>query len=107
MGISPPLQGTQRQAVTTLPYMRNTLVFLVPKRPFWEADGLSPSMWTNGLVGTVMAQRFGDDPDEVTGLVVNARGWVADRLDRLGPADAQAAVIGEIERLRPAAKGAN
>ena len=104
--ISPPLQGMQRQAVTTLAYMRNTLVFLVPKRPFWEADELSPSMWTNGRLGVVAAQRFGDDPNEVTGLVVNTRGWVADRLDRLGPAEAQAQVIREIERLRPAAKGA-
>ena len=106
ISIAPRLQGLQRQAVTTLAYMRNTLIFLVPKRPFWEVDGLSPSMWTDGLLGAVMAQRFGDDPAEVTGLVVNARGWAADRLDRLGPAEAQAAVIREIERLRPAAKGA-
>jgi len=106
MQISPPLKDTQREAVSTLSYMRNTLVFLVPKKPFWEADGLSPAMWTNGPLGVVMAQRFGDDPNTVTGLVVNARGWVADRLDRMGPADAQAWVIREIERLRPAAKGA-
>ncbi len=106
LNISPALQGVQREAVSTLPYMRNTLIFLVPKRPFWEADKLSPTMWTNGILGTVMAQRFGNDPDEVTGLVVNARGWRADRLDRLGPAAAQAAAISEIERLRPAAKGA-
>ncbi len=106
MGISPPLSGVQRQAVTTLSYMRNTLVFLVPKRPFWEADERSPTMWTNGRLGVVAAQRFGEDPAEVTGLVVNARGWVADQLDRLGPAAAQAQVIREIEQLRPAAKGA-
>ena len=106
MAVSPPLEGLQRQAVGTLEYMRNTLVFLVPRRPFWEEDGLSPSMWTNGRLGVVAAQRFGEDPAEVTGLVVNARGWVADRLDRLGPADAQALAIREIERLRPAAKGA-
>lgn len=102
----PALAGTQREAVRTLPYMRNTLVFLVPKRPYWESDGLSPSMWTDGALGSVSAQRFGDDPSEVTGLVVNTRGWVADRLDRLGPAGAQEFVIREIERLRPAAKGA-
>lgn len=106
MAISPPLEGVQRRAVSTLAYMRNTLVFLVPKRPFWEEDGLSPSMWTNGRLGVVAAQRFGDDPAEVTGLVVNTRGWVADQLDRLGPGEAQASVIREIERLRPAAKGA-
>lgn len=102
----PALQNIQREAVRSLNYMRNTLVFLVPKRPFWETDGLSPTMWTNGELGTVMAQRFGDDPKEVTGLVVNTRGWVADRLDRMGPQAAQAFVIREIERLRPAAKGA-
>jgi monoamine oxidase len=106
MHISPSLKDTQREAVSTLAYMRNTLVFLVPKKPFWEADGLSPTMWTNGPLGVVMAQRFADDPNKVTGLVVNARGWVADRLDRMGPVDAQAWVIREIERLRPAAKGA-
>ncbi|MDE0413975.1 MAG: FAD-dependent oxidoreductase [Gammaproteobacteria bacterium] len=106
MAISPPLEGIQRQAVGTLAYMRNTLVFLVPTRPFWEEDGLSPSMWTNGRLGMVAAQRFGEDPEEVTGLVVNTRGWVADQLDRLGPADALSWVIREIERLRPAARGA-
>lgn len=106
ISMRPALQGLQRQAVRTLSYMRNTLVFLVPKRPFWETDGLSPAMWTDGPLGSVMAQRFGDDPKEVTGLVVNTRGWVADRLDRLGPQGAQDFVIREIERLRPAARGA-
>lgn len=105
ISMQPALKGSQRQAVRTLNYMRNTLVFLVPRKPFWESDEMSPSMWTDGNLGAVMAQRFGDDPDEVTGLVVNTRGWVADRLDRLGPEDAQAFAIREIERLRPAAKG--
>ncbi|MFK7958642.1 MAG: flavin monoamine oxidase family protein [Lysobacterales bacterium] len=103
--IRPGIVGAQRQAIRTIAYMRNTLIFLVPKKPFWEEDGISPSMWTNGLLGTVMAQKFADDPSEVTGLVVNARGWGADRLDRMGPVDAPAAAIREIERLRPAAKG--
>ena len=106
INIQPALEGIQRQAVRTLPYMRNTLIFLVPKRPYWEADNLSPTMWTNGMLGTVIGQRFGDDPDEVTGIVVNARGWAADRLDRLGAEAAQAFAIREIERVRPAAKGA-
>ena len=106
IAISPALQGIQSQAVATLAYMRNTLIFLIPKRPFWEADELSPSMWGNALFGALMAQRFGSDPKEVTGLVVNARGWAADRLDRLGPVDAPTAVIQEIESIRPAAKGA-
>ena len=105
ISIWPRIEGPQRQLIRGLRYMRNTLIFLVPRRPFWEQDGLSPSMWTDGLIGSVTAQRFGDDPAEVTGLVVNARGWTADYLDRLGAAEAGATVIREIERLRPAAKG--
>ncbi|MEM7705059.1 MAG: FAD-dependent oxidoreductase [Pseudomonadota bacterium] len=103
--LTPALEGEQRRAVRTLSYMRNTLVFLQPRKSFWEADELSPSMWTNGGLGSVMAQRFGDDPAEVTGLVVNTRGWVADRLDRMGSKAAQDFAVAEIERLRPAAKG--
>lgn len=103
--VTPAFSGLQRRAVKTLAYMRNTLVFLVPKRPFWEADELSPSLWTDGVAGWVMAQRFGDDPGEVTGLVANTRGFGADVLDRIGPEGAGKRVIAEIEALRPAAKG--
>lgn len=104
--VLPGLTGAQREAVRSLRYMRNTLVFLVPTKAFWEADGLSPSMWTDGIAGVIAARKFADDPDEITGLVVNARGWSADYLDRLGAPEAGAAVIQEIERLRPAARGA-
>ncbi len=103
--IRPALGGVQRRAVTSLAYMRNSLAFLVPTKPYWEEDGLSPTMWTNGRLGVVSGQRFGDDPDEVTGIVVNARGWAADRLDRMGAEGAQEFAIREIERLRPAARG--
>ncbi|MFK8014478.1 MAG: hypothetical protein AB8G17_03400 [Gammaproteobacteria bacterium] len=51
------------------------------------------------------AQKFGHDPNEVTGFNVSVRGWKADRLDRLNPQVAAAMVIREIERVRPAAKG--
>jgi monoamine oxidase len=104
--LEPALPGAQDIALKTLPYMINTLVFMVAKRPFWEADGLSPSMFTDGLCGTVVAQRFGNDPREVTGLVANPRGLTGAWLDRLPPAEAQALVVAEIERLRPAARGA-
>jgi len=104
--ILPRVDGAQARLFRSLRYMRNSLMFLVPREPFWEKDGLAPSMWTDGIAGVVTAQRFGDDPQEVTGIVVNARGWTADQLDRLGTKNAAAAVISEIERLRPAAKGA-
>lgn len=102
----PPLPALQDAAVNTLPYMSNTLVFFVPRRKFWEDDGLSPSMWTDGLAGNVMAERRGKDEDEVTAIIANPRGRAAAWIDRLPPADAIRLVKQEIERLRPAAKGA-
>ena len=104
--IEPGLQGPQDVAVKTLPYMVNTLVFMVPTRRFWESDGLAPAMWTDGLFGTLVPQQFGSDPKEVTGFVANPRGIAGAWLDRLPPEEAKARVLAEIERLRPAAKGA-
>jgi monoamine oxidase len=102
----PPLPPLQDEAVNTVPYMANTLVFFVPRRPFWKDDGLSPSMWTDGPIGSLMAQYYAEDDKEVTAIVANPRGRAAMWLDRLPPEDAVRLVQREIERLRPAAKGA-
>lgn len=103
--ISPVLTGRQAEAVRGLRYQRITLVFLTAQQPFWDEDGLSPSMWTDGPAQWVLAQHFGATDVEVTGLTVNARGNAAAALDRLGPDAAGRQVVAAIERIRPAAKG--
>jgi len=102
----PILAGPQAEAVGTLPYMVNTLFFFVPKRRYWEQDGLSPMMWTDGPAGVVVAERFGRSEDEVTTIIANPRGTVAAALDRLPPQEAIRIVREAIEGLRPAARGA-
>jgi monoamine oxidase len=106
MRFDPLLAGPQAEAVSTLPYMINTLFFFVPKRRYWEDDGLSPMMWTDGPAGVVVAERFGKTDDEVTSIIANPRGHVAAALDRLPPQEAIAIVRRAIEALRPAARGA-
>lgn len=103
--IEPVLKGLHAEAVHMLPYMKNTLLFLRAKEPYWKKDGLSPSMWTNGFLGTVSGQRFGETDEEVTCLVVNPRGDRGAFLDRLPREEAIRRVIAEIESIRPAAKG--
>jgi monoamine oxidase len=103
---APGLPERQYRAVALVPYMVNSLAVLVPTRRYWEADGASPSMWTDGLAGIVSAQRLGSSPDEITCFLANPRGSVAAQVDRLGPEGAQRAIVAEIERLRPAARGA-
>jgi monoamine oxidase len=103
--IHPAPPPVQAKAIATLGYIPITQFHLVPKRPFWEDDGLSPTMWTNGITGMILAQRFGKDPAEVTSLTVWARGLNAEYVDRMGPQEAGRAILEEIGRMRPAAKG--
>ena len=103
--VSPVLIGAQRMAVQTLPFMKITMVVIEAKSPYWEKDGLNPSMWTDGPIGTLTALRYGESDDEVTALTAWARGNPADYLDRLGPKATKERVVREIEAIRPAAKG--
>ena len=103
--VLPALSGAQARAVQTLKYQPISIAFLTATQPFWDEDGLAPGMWSDGKLGTVMPQRFGTSPEEITGFMVQVRGTMAHYFDRMGSAGALAAIVAEIERLRPAAAG--
>jgi monoamine oxidase len=103
--IEPGLSGAQARAVQTLAYQPISMAFLTVKSPFWEVDKLSPSMWTDGVAGWILAQRFGATEDDVSGIIVEARGALANYWDRLGADEATRRIIAEIEAIRPAARG--
>ncbi|MFM7396368.1 MAG: flavin monoamine oxidase family protein [Gammaproteobacteria bacterium] len=105
VAIDPLPDPLQYKAIQSLGYIPITQYHLIAKRPFWLNDGLSPSMWTDGPLGMVLAQKFGKMDDEVTSLTVWARGLNAQYLDRLGPEESSRVIIAEFEKLRPAAKG--
>jgi len=96
----------QQRAILTLGAKPITQFHLLPTRAFWEADGLSPAFWSDGLAGSVLANRDGVEGGPVTTLTVWCSARNARYLDRFSPADAARLVIADIERLRPAAKGA-
>jgi monoamine oxidase len=102
----PGLSGAQAQAVASIPYQPFANAFLTVQRPFWQDDGISPNMWTDGPLGTVFPQYFGASDSEVTGLLVQGRGELAKSWDRMGPQKALATIVETLETLRPAAKGA-
>ena len=102
----PLLAGVQQRAVATLPHQMITQVALRSKRPFWEQDGLPPTMWTDSRIGRVFAIYGGATDDEVSSLLVTAYGFKSAWLDQLGQEAAGRYVVAEMERIRPAAKGA-
>ena len=101
---APP--AMQARGIATLQYNRVLQVHFVPTRKFWEADGLPASMRTDTLAGRFMALRYGADGKEVTSCLAFVNGFAADRLDRLAPEDAIAAVLADLARARPSTKGA-
>jgi len=103
--IDPPMQGPQAEAVNELPHQAITQVYLAPKRPFWEDDGFSPSLYTDSLAGMVTAVRSGTAPEKISHLSAWVIGPNAERLSGLSETEAGDAVIGAIEALRPAATG--
>lgn len=105
VAIEPGLTGAQAQAVAQLGYQPISMVFVTADTPFWEEDGLAPGMWTDGLLGNVIPQRYGEDAQQVTGFIAQARATLAQYWDRMGAETAKAMVVSRIEALRPAAKG--
>lgn len=103
--VMPGLVGSQARAVASLPYQPLSIAILTAREPFWDADGLSPSMWTDGVLGTVTPQRYGASDDEVSCLMIQARGQMAGVWDRMGPEQALAMIVAKFEQLRPAARG--
>ncbi len=102
----PVLPGHQARAIGTAPYMQISQVFFNVVRKFWEEDGLNPNVWSDGVSGHLMAQRFGDNDDEITNFVCYLRGNKAAYMDRLGPEVAQELILDELARSRPSTKGA-
>jgi monoamine oxidase len=104
--LEPGVTGVQARAIRSLPHQAIHQVALHCSRPFWDADGMEPSMWTDSHLGRVSAIYHGATADEVSSLVVSSFGAAANHLDRLGSEGAARYVVAEIERVRPAAKGA-
>jgi monoamine oxidase len=102
----PGLAGPQAEAVAAIPYQPLTNIFLTVQRPFWQEDGISPAMWTDSDMGTVFPQYFGAADGDVTGLLVQGRGDLAQRWDRMGAEAAMALVTQTLATLRPASRGA-
>ena len=103
--VEPALPDVQAQAVKTLPHQKIYQTALHAARPFWEQDGLAPSMWTDAPLGRVSAIYRGATDDEVSSLLVTSYGHGATYLDSLGRDGVERYVVAQIEQMRPAAKG--
>ena len=108
--VDPIFKGVQGRAVQTIGVQQVTQTHIVPTAPFWEEDGIAPSMFTDSIAGNVIAFYSGPpfptkENPELSSIVAWHRGFTARQLDQLPVADAKRAVVKAIEDIRPAAKG--
>ena len=104
--ISPSVQGPQAEAINNLRSQKINMLHVVPKAPFWENDGMSPNLYTNGLSGMMIANRHVNTPDQVDSFTIWLRGPIAEKLDRMNQQEARLSVIKSIEEIRPSTKNA-
>jgi monoamine oxidase len=101
--IDPPLQGVQAEAVRQMPYGNQSQVWLRVKAPYWEADGIEASMFTDGPFSLIRQQIEYDGKRELISALSFGRKSVA--VDALSPADRGRLAISTIEQVRPSTRG--
>lgn len=100
IAFSPALPPAQGRWVRTMPYTAITQVYLRPRTPFWELDGLPPSCWTDTAIERVFAIR--DASTRIVSLVAWIDGRSARALDAQGERTTAETVVRTMARIRPA-----
>lgn len=103
ISIEPELPDLQRKAVNEIPYLPATVFYFTSSEPFWEEDGLPPTMWTNSAIERVFALASTDKPVAVFWGLINGNNALA--FDKLSGTDQENLIITEMERIRPACRG--
>jgi monoamine oxidase len=87
-----------------MPYANTARMFLTVDRPFWLDDGLPPSFTTDGPMGMFWAIDNHRGTGAHRAMIVMV-GNVAQQIAAAGPGRAQAFLLDELARLRPASRG--
>lgn len=93
----------QRTAWSRHRYNQLIQVFFKLKSPFWEKDGLPPTLWTDGPMEIVIHSPSPVEPMGVLYAYINGQG--TEPLNRMSPEAMGRSMVDELVRLRPAAAG--
>ena len=102
MDIVPALPPTQDAAVQETPYDDHVEVYFDVLEPFWEVDGLPPSLWTDSELGLVLHLA---DADTNGCLWLAIAGPASRGIRGLDDATIMARIGAELERVRPSTAG--
>lgn len=101
----PRLPARHAEAVRQLAYGRVTQLHLEVQRPFWEEEGVTPFLWSDGPLERI----FPNDEQgrgRAESLTVWTNGAGTARWDALAEADLQRRLDDELVRIFPSSRGA-
>lgn len=101
--IDPPLPALQQQAINEIPYLPATAFYFTSSEPYWQSDGLPPTMWTNSVIERVFALASADTSVAIFWGLINGNNALA--FDKLSRADQEQTILSEMARIRPACTG--
>jgi len=95
------LASAAARMIAALPYTRASFAYISASEPFWDADGLPATLWSDDpLIGRVFV--LGSAPPM---LKLWTTGVGADLLDRLPPEEAKRMIVARIAAMRPSSQG--
>lgn len=94
----------QREAWKAMGYIQLIQVFFKIHKPYWEQDGLSPSVWQDGPLERVFHFPSSTDPAGILAAFINGKG--VERFRSMSPQAIGEFALKELIRIRPAMAGA-
>lgn len=94
----------QRAAWQAIRYVNLVQVFIGVDSPFWEKDGLPPSLWTDGPIEQMFYIPSRTAANGLLLAYINGAG--TDVLNKMGAQDTGKFVVSHMQRIRPASVGA-
>ena len=101
----PGLPDRHAEAVQQLAYAQVTQFHLEVVKPFWEAEGVSPYLWSDGPIERIFPQdEQGNGKAESLTVWINGAGTAS--WDALNDTDARERLTKELARIYPSSHGA-
>lgn len=101
--IEPELPELQQRAIDEIPYLPSTVFYFTSSEPFWEQDGLPPTMWTTSILERIFALASNTEPVAVFWGLINGNNALS--FDMLSRAQQEQTILMEMARIRPASQG--
>jgi monoamine oxidase len=101
--IDGPVPALQRKAWQDIRYSQLIQVYMNISAPYWERDGMTPGLWTDGPIERIYHWSSATEPLGVLSAFINGEG--VDALNKMTPQAIGNTVLKEMNRLRPATAG--